>query len=68
MLEPLTEVLAVARPTSSLPLQRFGGMTDPEMAEALLISEATEHRDLRLVHAWLRRQLAPSPPGTPEPS
>lgn len=41
-----------------LELQIFGGLTYPEMAEALAISEATVHRELRLARAWLQRQLA----------
>lgn len=39
-------------------LQLFGGMTYPEMAETMEISEATVHRDLRLARAWLQRELA----------
>lgn len=51
-----------------LELQFFGGLTYPEMAEALGVSEATVHRDLRLARAWLQRQLAPSPERAPNPT
>lgn len=40
-----------------LELQLFGGLTYAEMAEALDVSEATVHRELRLARAWLRREL-----------
>ena len=40
-----------------LELQLFGGLTYPEMAEALDVSEATVHRELRLARAWLHREL-----------
>ncbi len=45
-----------------LELQLFGGLTYPEMAAALEISEATVHREIRLARAWLHREL-----GAPEP-
>jgi len=35
----------------------FGGMTVPETAEALAISEATVHRELKMAKAWLYAQL-----------
>lgn len=41
-----------------LELQLFGGLTYPEMAEALDVSEATVHRELRLARAWLHRELS----------
>jgi RNA polymerase sigma factor (TIGR02999 family) len=37
----------------------FGGLTYDETAEALQISTATVHRELRLAKAWLFRELAP---------
>ena len=43
-----------------LELQLFGGLTYPEMAETVGISEATVHRELRLARAWLQRQLSSS--------
>lgn len=36
----------------------FGGLTYPEIADLLRISEATVDRDLRHARAWLRRELA----------
>ena len=36
----------------------FGGLTYPEIADLLGISEATVDRDLRHARAWLRRELA----------
>jgi RNA polymerase sigma factor (TIGR02999 family) len=67
--EATVEVLALDRALRSLQnfdprrarlleLQLFGGLTYPEMAEALEISEATVHRELRLARAWLQRDLA----------
>lgn len=39
-------------------LHFFGGLTYDESAEALGISAATVHRDLRLAKAWLNRELS----------
>lgn len=39
-------------------LTYFGGLTYDETAEALAISAATVHRELRLARAWLHRELA----------
>jgi RNA polymerase sigma factor (TIGR02999 family) len=36
----------------------FGGLTCPEVGQALGISEATVHRDLRHARAWLRREFS----------
>ncbi len=36
----------------------FGGLTYPEIADALGISEATVHRALRHARAWLRAELS----------
>lgn len=38
-------------------LHYFGGLTQPEIAEALGISPATVDRDLRMARAWLRKEL-----------
>lgn len=38
-------------------LHFFGGLTYVEMAEALGISQATVHRELRLAKAWLHHEL-----------
>ena len=35
----------------------FGGLTYDEVAEALAISPATVHRELRLAKAWLHREV-----------
>ena len=45
------------RRSKLLEMQLFGGLSYPEMAEALGVSEATVHRELRLARAWLQRQL-----------
>ena len=39
-------------------LHYFGGLTWPEIATVLAISEATIARDLRMARAWLRSDLA----------
>ena len=39
-------------------LHFFGGLTYDEVAEALAISSATVHRDLRLGKAWLLNEIA----------
>ncbi len=40
----------------------FGGLTEPETAAALGISEATAARDWRRARAWLRGELGETPP------
>ena len=45
------------RKSDILVLHFFGGMTYDETAEALGISAATVHRDLRLAKAWLASEL-----------
>jgi RNA polymerase sigma factor (TIGR02999 family) len=45
------------RKARALELQYFGGLTNPEIAEALEISVATVERDLRFARAWLKRRL-----------
>jgi RNA polymerase sigma-70 factor, ECF subfamily len=47
-----------ARQAQVVELRYFGGLTYPEVGEALGISEATVHRSLRHARAWLRRELA----------
>ena len=39
-------------------LHYFGGLNYDEIAEALEMSAATVHRDLRLARAWLHRELS----------
>lgn len=46
------------RKSRALELLYFGGLTYQETAEALGISEATVHRELKLAKAWLRHELA----------
>lgn len=49
-----------ARQAQVVELCYFGGLTYPEIAEMLQISEATVDRDLRHARAWLRHELAGS--------
>lgn len=46
-----------ARKSEVLVLHYFGGLTYDEIAEALEISAATVHRELRMSKAWLRNEL-----------
>jgi RNA polymerase sigma-70 factor (ECF subfamily) len=46
-----------ARKAARLEMVYFGGMTYPEIATALEVSEATVHRELKLDRAWLRQEL-----------
>lgn len=48
-----------ARKSEVLVLHYFGGMTYDEMAEALDVSPATVHRDLRLAKAWMLNEIGP---------
>jgi RNA polymerase sigma factor (TIGR02999 family) len=61
-----------ARRAQVVELVFFGGLSYEEVAEALGISRATAHRDLRLAKAWLHSRLAPEsaapPPRAPESS
>jgi len=45
------------RKSQVIELHFFGGLTYEEMAEALSISSATVHRELRLAKAWLNHEL-----------
>ncbi|HXV76112.1 MAG TPA: sigma-70 family RNA polymerase sigma factor [Candidatus Polarisedimenticolaceae bacterium] len=45
------------RKSRTLELSLFGGLTQPEIAEALGVSLATVERDLRFARAWLRAEL-----------
>jgi RNA polymerase sigma factor (TIGR02999 family) len=57
--EALARLAAIdARKCDVVILHFFGGMTYDETAEALDISPATVHRDLRLGRAWLLNELA----------
>ncbi|MEX1033737.1 MAG: ECF-type sigma factor [Cellvibrionaceae bacterium] len=56
--EALNRLLAIdKRKAEALELHFFGGMTYPEIATALNISEATVDRDLRFAKAWIRKEL-----------
>lgn len=46
------------RKSDVLVLHYFGGLTYDEIAEALAISAATVHRELRMGKAWLRNELS----------
>lgn len=48
-----------ARLAQTIELHYFGGLTCPEIAVALSLSEATVHRDLRLAKAWMLKELRP---------
>jgi RNA polymerase sigma-70 factor, ECF subfamily len=47
-----------SRAAQAVELRFFGGLTVPELADALDISVATAERDLRFARAWLTRALA----------
>jgi len=47
-------------------LHFFGGLSYPELAEALGLSTATVHRELRFAKAWLRRALEEGREGEPD--
>lgn len=47
------------RPAAVVEARFFGGMTTPEIAQALEISEATVLRDWRAARAWLAAELSP---------
>jgi RNA polymerase sigma factor (sigma-70 family) len=48
------------RPSRIVELRYFGGLTEPQIAETLKISERTVRRDWSLARAWLYRELQPS--------
>ncbi len=50
-----------ARQAEVAVLRNFQEMEMAEIAAALQVSEATIHRDWKIVHAWLAAQLLPSP-------
>jgi RNA polymerase sigma factor (TIGR02999 family) len=47
------------RLANTIELHYFGGLTCPEIATALSLSEATVHRDLRLAKAFMLKELRP---------
>jgi RNA polymerase sigma factor (TIGR02999 family) len=48
------------RKARAIEMHYFGGLEYAEIGEALGISEATVHRDLRMARAWLQRELSAS--------
>ena len=40
-------------------LHYFGGLSCPEIAIMLSVSETTVHRDIRLAKAWMLKELRP---------
>lgn len=59
-LDDALEALAVFDPRKSqiVELRFFGGLREPEVAEALKISERTVRREWGLAQAWLYRELS----------
>lgn len=55
------------RKARAVELFYFGGLTYEELAEALQVSRATAHRDLRLARAWLldRLEIGTTPSSAP---
>jgi RNA polymerase sigma factor (TIGR02999 family) len=49
-----------ARLAHTVELHYFGGLTCPEIAVTVGLSEATIHRDLRLAKAWMLKELRPN--------
>jgi RNA polymerase sigma factor (TIGR02999 family) len=49
------------RKSEIVQLLYFGGMTYEETADALGISAATVHREMKLAKAWLYRELVQAP-------
>ena len=47
-----------ARLARTIELHYFGGLSCPEIAATLSVSEATVHRDLRLAKAWMLKELS----------
>lgn len=45
------------RKARAIELHYFGGLSYDEIADAMEVSEATVHRDLRMARAWLHREL-----------
>ncbi len=48
------------RKAKAVELRYFGGLTDPDLATVLGVSEATVQRDLQMARAWLHRELGPA--------
>jgi RNA polymerase sigma-70 factor, ECF subfamily len=50
------------RPARIVELHFFGGLTNPEIAEVLQVSERTVKRDWAMARAWLHRELSSNRP------
>ena len=46
-----------ARKAAAVELHYFGGLTYPELAQALDVGETTIERDLRFAKAWLKKEM-----------
>jgi RNA polymerase sigma-70 factor, ECF subfamily len=59
-LDDALNLLATLNPRHSqiVELRFFGGLTEPEIAEVLHISERTVRSDWRVARAWLQRELS----------
>jgi RNA polymerase sigma factor (TIGR02999 family) len=56
--EALERLIALEeRKGRAVELHYFGGLSYDEVAEALDVSPATVHRDLRMARAWLYKEL-----------
>lgn len=60
-LDEALDRLAVLDPRKAdvVQLHYFGGLTHPEIAAALGVSDTTVDRDLRMARAWLHNELGP---------
>ena len=56
----------IPRPAQVVDLRFFGGLSVPEVAETLEVSDTTVEGDWRFARAWLRGQLGESGAMTPE--
>ncbi|MFT7464266.1 MAG: RNA polymerase sigma-70 factor (ECF subfamily) [Pseudohongiellaceae bacterium] len=57
--DALTDLAALSpRQAKVVELRYFGGLTAPEAAQVLDVSERTLHREWSLARAWLRRALS----------
>jgi len=62
--ESLTRLEALdARAAAIVEMRFFGGLTEPEIADVLLVSAATVRRDWEFARSWLLSQLGPASAG-----
>lgn len=57
-----------SRKAEAIQLHVFGGLTYPEIAATLAVSEATVDRDLRMARAFLHAELGPRRPDDRDPA